>query len=325
MTREGFVWCKYCSAPHRLTERFCPNTGAFLELELHRTSGAGHPLLGTVLDGKYALVGVLGRGGHGIVFDGEHVQTRERVAVKIVGESRHDDPFARLWREVKIVSSLRHPNICQIRDWGRLPDGGPYLVTERLFGETIAARFRRQRRFGVGETVNIVSQILAGLASAHALNVVHRDVKPGNVFIVERQGFAPVAKLLDFGLARDMSAAGDPRLTRPGVMLGTVKYMAPEQLMGIEAEPVTDLFAVGVVVFEMLTGAHPFGPGGPLELRLRALRGEARTIGSLREGVPAGLEVAVARSLQKRPADRFPDANAMLHAMIQGVARGAVT
>lgn len=310
MKRKGIRWCPHCAQPHRLSERVCPRTAKPLDNSLHRSSDELHPLVGATLDGKYRVTRVIGRGGSGVVFEGENVHLRRPVAIKIVADASRDEAFERLRREAQIIASLQHPNVCDIYDLGWINGVGPYLVTERLRGETIGERFLWSPVFTIADTVQIITQVLSALQAAHAIPVVHRDVKPQNIFLVDRLGCAPVVKILDFGLAKDLSS--DARaLTRPGKMLGTPHYMAPEQLLGERVTPLTDLFAVGVVTYEMLTGQHPFAAGSRVEAQTRILRDVPTSMRALRAHIPRSIEDVVYRALSKDPRRRYSDAYAM--------------
>jgi eukaryotic-like serine/threonine-protein kinase len=312
---RGIIWCPHCSQPHRLTERICPATGKTLERGLHRGEDAGHALLGYVFDRRYRVASIIGQGGIGIVFAGEDLTLKREVAIKLV---RHNSENAseRLQREAAIIASLQHPNICDIYHAGVVEPYGPYIITQRLYGETIAERAKWQARTSLNETLEILVQLLSALHAAHARNIVHRDVKPQNVFLVERVGCAPLVKLLDFGLAMDFSAV---RLTRPGKALGTPRYMAPEQLKGEQVSAQTDLFAVGIMAHEMLTGRHPFEASTVADMQTRVLRDDPERI-SRYQNVPTAVEDLVARAMAKDPRDRFDDAYQMQRAVLKVLA-----
>lgn len=323
MKRGGIRWCPHCAQPHALSARVCPNTAKALDAAIHRAEPDTHPLVGTVLDGKYRVERVIGRGGIGVVFEGENIHLRRQVAIKIVADASRDEAFVRLRREAEIIAELQHPNVCDIYDLGWLDGVGPYLVTERLRGETIAEHFRWSPRFGVANTVQIVTQILSALQAAHAISIVHRDIKPQNVFLVERLGCAPVAKILDFGLAKNLSAHGRT-LTRPGKMVGTPHYMAPEQLLGEQVTHLADLFAVGVLTYEMLTGKHPFAAESRVEVQTRILRDRPDSITAQRPRVPRSIEDVVFRALAKEPLRRYANAYAMQSELRRAALPGAL-
>jgi serine/threonine protein kinase len=317
---EGIVWCRYCHQPHRLGTRICPVTGKHIEQGLHRMSSseaADAKLIGTLLDRKYRILRLLGRGGMGRVYEAENISLQKLVAVKFVLGATSSDGVSRLRHEARIIASLHHPNICDLYDFGSVSDGGrPYLVLERLFGETLAARLKRTPRLAIDGAIDLFAQILSGLHVAHGNQILHRDLKPQNVFIVDRLGCAPIAKLVDFGLAKDMGGDSRTTITQPGMVCGTPQYMSPEQLAGKVLDARSDLFAVGVMLHQALTGAHPFAAKSLGEVQDKILRSPAP---SVRERVPRAskaLEAVIARSLAKSPADRFQSAIEMQRALV---------
>ncbi len=183
------------------------------------------------------------------------------------------EALTRFAREAVIVSSIQHLNICDVYDVGELPTGGPYILLERLLGETLAARLKCSRQAPLRELVDIFVQVLAGLQAAHAAHILHRDLKPQNIFLVERVGCTALVELVDFGLARNLSQSDATQLTRPGRRCGTVQYMSPEQLRGQPLDQRSDVFSVGVLLYETLSGRHPFAASTAVELRTNILRG----------------------------------------------------
>jgi eukaryotic-like serine/threonine-protein kinase len=289
-----------------------------MERSLHREAREeGHQLVGTLIDGRYRVLRVIGQGGLGIVFECENIVLRRAVALKIVSDLRRENAFERLRREAQIIAALQHPNICDVYDVGAIPYFGPYLVTERLYGETVAARFRWQRTMSPRETVDIVAQVLSGLHAAHIQSIVHRDIKPANVFIVDRLGCSPLVKILDFGLAKDLTA--DTTLTRPGKTLGTPQYMAPEQLLGVAVSGATDLFAVAVLAYEMLTGTHPFSVSSVSTTQARILSVTPEPPSRLNRRIPALLDEVLLRALAKVPRERYATAACMQQALMDAL------
>ena len=262
-----------------------------------------HPLEARVLDGRYRLVTLIGSGGGGSVFEAEDLRHGTRVAVKISKGS--PSSVERIRREARIVSLVRHPNICAVLDVGLCSDVGPYVVFERLEGETLAERMRRNTR-GMGDRAfPIFTQILDALRAAHALSIVHRDLKPENVFVVMEAGYEPVVKLLDFGLAKRTFAQNeDPRITRQGQAVGTYRYMAPEQMRALTIDHAVDVFAFGVMLFEALTGRHPFPVETSVDCRVAMLTNPPIALRRLRPDLSELLERLVARCLERDPRDR---------------------
>ncbi len=272
-----------------------------------------HPLLGTTIADKYKIVRVLGRGGLGIVFEAENAVLSRMVAVKVVLDGRNDG-FERLEREARMVAMLQHPNVCDVYDLGRLPMYGPYLVCERLYGETIAQRVKREAALPIALVVDVLSQVLSGLHAAHGRHIIHRDMKPQNVFLVDRLGCPPLAKILDFGLAKDLTVGSARTLTKPGFAVGTPEYMAPERLRGVkESTPAMDIFSVGVIAYEALTGVYPFSGATTVVRQARILRDDPTPLRELRPSIPRMMEDVIAQALAKNPAERFADAAVFLN------------
>ncbi|HEY8074015.1 MAG TPA: serine/threonine-protein kinase, partial [Labilithrix sp.] len=237
-------------------------------------------------------------------------------SIKVSVDQRRWESLERLSREAQFVASLQHPNICDIFDFGWLPTYGPYIVTERLFGESLAVRRHRRRMLTLTETIEITNQILCGLHAAHGRQIIHRDLKPRNVFLVDRINCAPLVKILDFGLARDLTMSDSRRLTRPGQALGTYGYMSPEQLKGESPTVRSDLFAVGIMAYEMLAGVHPFAGESQADMAASIMHDPTPPLGrGGREGPK--LEQVLGRALAKEPLSRFPDAVAFQRALLE--------
>ena len=321
----GFRWCPHCAQPHALSHRFCAATGLALDDAIHDTKATRasrsklaafdtSPLVGTVLDGKYRVTRAIGSGGMGVVYEADALALGRTVAVKVVRPRLSSrETVARLAREAKLAGAVRHPNICGVLDDGVLAGGEPYLVLEHLRGQLLSAWMRRIARPPIGAVVDIFTQVLAGLAAAHDAQIIHRDLKPENIFLVDRPGSqGPGVKILDFGLARDLGALPAERITRPGVACGTLQYMAPEQLSGNATGPCSDLFAVAVMLYEAISGRHPFAATSRVELQVNILRSTPRPLSQRRSECSAQLEAIVTQALSKEPAERQPNARLML-------------
>jgi tRNA A-37 threonylcarbamoyl transferase component Bud32 len=263
--------------------------------------------------GRYRIERVLGRGAMGIVYKAHDPEIDRLVAIKLVradlldGEER-ESYLVRFRREAQTAGRCIHPNIVAIYDFAMHEDH-PFLVMEYVAGESLAQALRRGVRFGPAAACQIVLQVLEALACAHALGVVHRDVKPANILLVD----GGRVKVTDFGVAR----FGDAMLTLGGVVVGTPSYMAPEQCRGEEVDHRSDLFSAGIVLFELLTGEKPF-PGRTFTVIVKQLLEDEAP--DLKGRVPDPLAAAVRRALAKAPQDRFPSAAAMAAALRQGMA-----
>jgi serine/threonine-protein kinase len=267
--------------------------------------------------GGFEVQEILGRGGMGTVYAAVHPQIGKRVAIKVVSAAYagNEELYERFRREAHVVSRVQHPGLVNVFTFDRLPDGRPYLVMELLEGEALAERIARAP-LQLPELLDIFGQILDALGAAHEGGVVHRDLKPENIFLCQVRGRLQV-KLLDFGLAKDTDA-GARAMTRTGITMGTPAYMSPEQCRGRGVDHRTDLYALGAVLYEVVTGDPPFLSDTVLDLLNQHLN-EAPVPPSRRAVLPAALEAVILRALEKRAEDRYQTAAEML-AALQAVA-----
>jgi tRNA A-37 threonylcarbamoyl transferase component Bud32 len=313
--------CPHCGGAYPVDEGFCRMDGKRLRT-LHAAPGqapagvapaAAHEFLGRVLDRRYRLDEVVGEGAVGVVFRATHTLIGRRFAVKVLRREHADagDVAQRFLIEARVASSIKHPNVVDISDFGEPPEGGAYYVMELLEGRSLAAAIDDDGPMSPADAGLVGLQIANGLAAAHAMGVVHRDLKPDNVFLcAPRRGVShSLVKLLDFGIAR----VGPRRITVAGSVLGTPEYMSPEMAQGFDVDHRADLYALGVILFEMLTGTVPFyhreiartiemhvrAPRPTLESRRPELAGlpqVAALVGALleidREARPASADVA---------------------------------
>src|SRR5258706_579581 len=219
-------------------------------------SGSNEPMLGKVVAGRYRLEARLGEGGMGVVYRARHVLIERVVALKLIRPDLRGETHLRAWmlREARAANRVDHAHIIDIHDIGETEDGELYLVMEYLVGTALATELARGP-MPLARGVDILEQMCAALARAHDLGVVHRDLKSDNILLTVRGGRKDFVKILDFGLA---GLARDPRLAPKGAVFGTPEYMSPEQARGEDAGPQSDLYAIGVLFFEMLTGQLPF-------------------------------------------------------------------
>ncbi|WP_437608130.1 serine/threonine-protein kinase [Sorangium sp. So ce834] len=279
---------------------------------------SGRSLLGHVIGDKYGVTAIIGEGGMGAVYEAEHLQIGRLVAVKVMHprETQQREAISRLEHEARVAGRIGHPNICEVYDMGWLPDGSPYLVMERLHGETLAQRIERYGVMPPSELVDIMLQVLSALVTAHERGIVHRDLKPENIFLSERAGMLPVAKLLDFGISQASDMDGTLDLTRTGMVMGTPYYMAPEQARGdIELDHRLDLWAVGVILYEALTGQRPFVARNYNALLVQILTLWHRPVTELDPTIPPGLSRLVDRALAKERDERFQSAREFQEAL----------
>ncbi|SEM34716.1 serine/threonine protein kinase [Stigmatella aurantiaca] len=269
------------------------------------------PLIGTQVS-EYVIQERIGTGGMGIVYRAVQPLIGKQVAIKVMRAqfAQAHQLVQRLLVEARIVNAIPHRGIIDIFGFGQLEDGRPYVVMELLQGLSLDRLLRRKGRLGVDEAVKILDEVLDALGAAHRRGVVHRDLKPGNVFLVEGAAGARSLKLLDFGIAKVASTPAANALTVHGLLLGTPEYMSPEQVRGGEVEPTSDLYAVGVMAFEMLTGQVPFG-GEQVRVLFAQVEDAPPSLSSLVPGIPPALERMVSRLLAKAPFQRYPSADAV--------------
>jgi len=269
-----------------------------------------------VLDQRYRIDAVLGTGGMGRVYRGEHTGIGRTVAIKVLHADlgRNREAAARFQREALASGRLDHPNIVGVSDFGVLDQGACYLVMEALEGEALGTRLDREHRMPWREAVAIIRGVLLGLRHAHERGVVHRDIKPDNIFLAVKDGEL-VVKILDFGIAKLYAGSGDdPATTRAGLTVGTPAYLSPEQAVGGAITPASDLYSASIVLFEMLAGKTPFAQADPLAM-LGAHVGKPPPhlldVAPDAE-LPDGLDALVQHGLAKLPPDRIGSAGEYL-------------
>ncbi len=257
--------------------------------------------------GEYDVVRVLGEGGMGYVYEGLQPMIGKRVAIKVLKSEIAWNPeqMQRLLAEARAVNAVRHRGIIDIFSFGELPDRRQYLVMELLEGFPLDQSLSQPTPLDLAETLSILDEVLDALGAAHRVGVVHRDLKPSNIFIVAPEHSVRYVKLLDFGLAKQAALPGGTTpQTRASMMIGTPNYMAPEQARGEAVGPATDLYALGVLAFEMLTRALPFDGPSPFEIIYKHLHEPPPKPSSLNPAVPPELDALVLRLLSKAPSDR---------------------
>jgi serine/threonine protein kinase len=265
----------------------------------------------------YHITGKLGIGGMGIVYEAQDTRLPRRVALKFLPDELAEDSDAglRLLREAETVALLNHPNICTIYEIDH-DDGASFIVMERLEGMNLKLYMSR-KRLETKEVVEIALQVTEALAAAHAKGVVHRDIKPGNIFV----GTDGLVKVLDFGLARRFMLPETGQLisiegsTIPGRPLGTANYMAPERILQMPLDPRCDLFSLGVVIYEMATGRLPFAAASPADIVTNVLDNDPVPLTTLSPDRPARLQQVVSRLLAKRAEERYESASELREAL----------
>src|SRR6059036_3842858 len=327
--------CPKCGAVYPATARFCPRDGNMLveaqsKAPLATPSGGGATavrtppgprrgpgldraatLSGQTLDARYQVTKKLGEGGMSYVYLAKEVATTHEVAIKVLSPKLATDRSSvqRLRREAGLAMRLDHLNVCRILRLGESEDGLIYLVMPFLNGELLADREVKGGPMSLAAGVDVLRQVCAGLHHAHELQIVHRDLKPENIMLVAEDNGRDRAVVMDFGLAKERRA--DPaiaKLTATGIILGTPEFMSPEQIRGKALDARSDIYALGIVAFEMFTGKLPFQGRNAQEMMIARLRGGPIPLRQMRPELPAALEKAIAKALETNPESRYSTA-----------------
>lgn len=281
----------------------------------HDSSADPESWTGSMLAERYLVGLLIGKGGMGSVYEAERQDLAMRVAIKILhpGFASREDLASRFRREAEVVAAIDHPNIVKVLDFHA--DVPIFLVMERLHGISLAAAISRDGKLGSARVAFIASQVLSALAAAHRANVIHRDLKPDNVFLTTMSGMNDIVKLLDFGIAKLMGTSGTEKLTETGIVLGTPAYMAPEYARAGTMDERGDIYAVGCVMYEALVGREPFIAENYNALLHMIQEREAEPLKALRPDVPDGLRDVIDKAMSKDPDARFYTAEAMIDAL----------
>jgi serine/threonine-protein kinase len=265
--------------------------------------------IGSVLGGRYRLIELLGQGGMATIYRARDHQLERDVAVKVLRPEYGRDPdfFARFRQEAQSAASLNHPNVVAVYDYGT-DEAGPFIVMELVDGEDLATILKRSGPLPPRQAARIAAEIARAIAAAHDRGFVHRDIKPGNV-LVTREGRA---KVTDFGIAR---AVAEAQFTLPGTTIGSVHYFSPEQARGEPAGPASDIYSLGIVLYELLTGRRPWEGDSAAAIATARLTGPVPSPSAVRAGIPSSLEAIDRKALALRPEDRFASAAAMAEAL----------
>jgi len=315
--RREMKQCPACRQRFSRDAAFCPFDGAKLEKATY--DPLGDPMVGTTVDGRYVVVSLLGEGGMGHVYEVRHASLDKRFAMKVLRRelARDEELSGRFIDEAKATARVRHGNVVQIIDFGRLPDGIPYFVMELLVGQTLGQVIKAGGAIPAGRAVRIIVQVASALDAAHEAGVVHRDLKPENVFLVGGMSGGRASddvRVVDFGAAKII---GSSRVTKQGIVFGTPHYMSPEQASGQPVDHRADIYALGIIMYEMFTGRVPFEADtymGVLTQHMfvqptppSQVSAAARELGALEEITMA--------CLAKKPEERFASMKALIEAI----------
>jgi len=281
------------------------------------------PQAGEILAGKYRVDRLLGAGSSGIVLAVTHLDLKEPLAVKLLRPDLAAAPVVeRFLREARALVKLRGEHVVDVFDVGRLECGAPYIAMELLQGEDLAETSKRLGPLPFEDAVHYIAQASAALKEAHALGIVHRDLKPANLFLTRRAGGSPCIKVLDFGISKQLAAAsaGDVEMTRPGDVMGSPLYMAPEQMISAhQAEPRSDIWSLGAILFKLVTGRAPFQAPTVPEIFAAALDPKpAPRASTFRPDIPSRLDDLIAQCLEKNLTKRPASVDELRNALLAG-------
>lgn len=301
-----------CPACHTLNAegaRFCAKCGTLLPVN---APPEADPLINQVVGGRFRITGVIGEGGMGRVYFGEQQMGTNvrKVAIKVLLAQYAKDPqvVARFKRECGTVSELEHPNTIRFYDFGECPNGDLYIAMELLNGQSLEEALEKGGPLPPERVDRIMGQVCGSLDEAHEKGIIHRDLKPANIFLTKRGGEDDYVKVLDFGIARrdERVSKAEQKLTQQGTVLGTPPYMSPEQFMGKELTTSSDIYSLGVVAYEMLTGRLPFEADTPWEWATKHMTVQPFPFETTQLGanVPPKMKAAILRALSKKPEER---------------------
>jgi len=295
--------CPVCALRYPVEFNVCPKDAT----ELVDAEEDEDELIGRTLADTYSIVRIVGEGGMGRVYEARHTRIGgKRFAVKLLHPeyARLPEVLSRFQREAEAAASIESPHVGDVYDVGKTEDGRPFMVGEFLEGRELAEFVRERGRLEVQPAVRIVRQICKALCAAHAKGIVHRDMKPENVFLTGDLS-SPTAKVIDFGISKVKEAGGGPSLTKTGMIMGTPSYMAPEQAKGEHVDHRVDIYAVGAILYELVTGKRPFDRSDPTATIMAVLLEEPERPRVLNPTLPEGLEMVIQRAMAKAADARY--------------------
>lgn len=298
--------CPTCGTEYPLSERFCPRDGTAL-----RSANAQADLLGSVVADRYHILKKLGEGGMGTVYLAEHVKMGRKSALKVMNPGMNTDPdaIARFNREASNASRLSHPNICGIYDFGETPDGLIYLAMEFIEGKALTDLIEKDGALPPARAASIVHQTADALQVAHDAGIVHRDLKPDNIMVAKNRDNTDLVKVVDFGIAK-ASSSDAQKVTKTGLVVGTPEYMSPEQLAGDKLDGRSDIYSLGLVAFNCLTGKLPFPSESAQEAMIMRLTDRPRMLSEMRPDLqwPDALQAVIDKALARDANERYQSA-----------------
>jgi serine/threonine protein kinase len=312
------IRCPHCRKEHPVTTERCGETGEEIS--------AVFRMHGRTLNDKYEVVDVIGEGGMGIVYEGKQKALAKKIAVKFLYPTikASDEVLARFQNEARVAASIAHKNIRDVIDMDTTPEGLPFIVMEYLEGRSLGEILERKEMLSPETAARITLQILSALNGVHSRGVVHRDLKPANIFICKQAGGEEIVKIVDFGISHLMRPpeGGPVMITQDNAIVGTPKYLSPEQAAGDKVDARTDLYAVGTILYEMVAGRHPFEETNYNKVIVAILTREPPPPRQFAPEIPEELEKLILKALEKEPYKRFSSAAEFAQAIRDTVACG---
>ena len=316
--------CPNCGKDYSPDIKFCPVDRTPLQADATLAGDVpADPLIGQIFDDKYRLEERLGVGGMGSVYRARHILIDRPVAVKVLHQRLVEDEASRLrfHREAKASGRLQHLNAVAVTDFGQTSTGYVYIVMELLEGRTLREILAKEAPIETARAISLMLQASAAVAAAHDAGIIHRDLKPANILVTQNTDVPAIVKVLDFGIAKlafeTLDEDEPDTLTQVGVMIGTPRYMSPEQCNGFELTPASDVYSLGVILYEMLTGVSPFTGSTPLAIALKHSTDPPRPPREFVATIPEDVERIILHALEKKPEDRPPNATIFRNELLE--------
>ncbi len=311
-------FCPTCKSKFPTDINYCPNDAT--KLVIDPEVGPSHSLIGMILDNRYRIISKLGEGGMGSVYAAEHILLKKNVAIKVLRYdlARKDDVVRRFQNEAIAASRIGHENIIEVTDFGKTPDGSVYFVMEHLNGSALADIIQKSGSIPQRRAIPILLQITKALSVAHSQGIIHRDLKPENIVLIEKPDRKDFVKILDFGISKMLDTSDRAeKLTAMGMIVGTPEYMSPEQAAGMSVDKRTDIYSLGVIMYEMLTGRLPFLADNAIRILMMHQTEKPIKPRDINPEIHTSFEYIILKCMEKKPEDRFQDMSEITQALIQ--------
>ncbi len=311
-------FCPTCKSKFPTDINYCPNDAT--KLVADPESGPSHSLIGMILDNRYRIISKLGEGGMGSVYASEHILLKKNVAIKVLRYdlARKEDVVRRFQNEAIAASRIGHENIIEVTDFGRTPDGSVYFVMEHLNGSALADIIQKSGSIPLRRAIPILLQITKALSAAHSQGIIHRDLKPENIVLIDKPDRKDFVKILDFGISKMLDTSDRAeKLTAMGMIVGTPEYMSPEQAAGMSVDKRTDIYSLGVIIYEMMTGRLPFLADNAIRILMMHQTEKPVRPRDINPEIHIGMEQIILKCMEKKPEDRFQDMSEITQALIQ--------